>query len=253
MNIPLIIGLMVALLLLVVGYGAWAQYRQKVESEKRQELNRYHQLIETTEDMISSAHYFPYTKELLICLNQRIYDALVAMKEIDPSDKQLGPRIANIEAQIKQLAELFNNSDIATFKVPTTEKQALGMLQLVKRLRTVIKAEHSKGRLSTQVFVAENARLESMQLRINIENVVKRANDAKLKNQVGTAKQLLKKGLDVLATKNDDYSNNARDRLTAILNDIEQGHSENQHKARQEMLDRDKDDIDALFQPKKKW
>lgn len=47
------------------------------------------------------------------------------------------------------------------------------MLKLVKRLRDTVRNEHNKGRLDTQTYVSENARLETIQIRINIENVIK--------------------------------------------------------------------------------
>ncbi|WP_413111387.1 DNA repair protein [Thaumasiovibrio sp. DFM-14] len=253
MNIPLIISLVVVLLCLIIGYNIMVQYREKIESAKRQELAKHIAIIDATEDLIGNAHNFPYSKELLICLNQRIYDALIHMQEINPSDKQLGQRAANVEIQIKQLADHYTDGDTASFRVPTSDKQAIAMLQLVKRLRNVIKAEHSKGRLSTQVYVAENARLESKQLKINIENVIKRASEAKQKDQLGTAKQLLKKGLDVLSMKSDDYSATTKTKLQKMLTEIEEGQHKNQHRARQEIIDREQNDLDALFQPKKKW
>lgn len=137
--------------------------------------------------------------------------------------------------------------------MPNTDKQAIGMLQLVKRLKTVIKSEHSKGRMGTQAFVNENARLESIQLRINIENVVKRANEARIKGQIGTAKQLLKKGIDVLSAKNDNYANQAREKLQLMLDEIDNKQSMNYEQERQQQLDKDQDDLDVLFQPKRKW
>ncbi len=115
------------------------------------------------------------------------------MYEIDDSDKSIKQRINATQAQIDQIKQSYSNRESTSFKVPDNDRQAISMLKLVKRLRSVVKAEHSKGRLATQAFVAENARLEQMQLKINIENVIKRANDAKNKGQMGTAQQLLKK------------------------------------------------------------
>ena len=213
MSIPLVIGLFALLLVLIVGYNILIQYRHRLESAKNQELAKHISIIDATEELIGNAHHLPYSKELLVCLNQRILFALQSMKETDPSDRNLPPRIKSVAEQISHLQENYSNSDVAGFKVPTTDKQAIGMLQLVKRLKTIIKNEHSKGRFSTQLFVTENARLEGLQLRINIENVVKRANDAIIKRQLGTAKQLLKKGIDVLAARNDNYANTAREKL----------------------------------------
>ncbi|UTV28656.1 DNA repair protein [Photobacterium atrarenae] len=253
MSIPLMIGLISLLLVLVIGYNVIVQYRQRLESAKHQELAKFIATIDATEELIGNAHHLPYSKELLVCLNQRVLHSLESMSETDPSDKSLPPRIRNVRDQIRQLQENYSNADVTPFKVPSTDKQAIGMLQLVKRLKTVIRNEHSKGRFPTQAFVAENARLEGIQLRINIENVIKRANDAKAKRQLGTAKQLLKKGIDVLASKNDNYANQAREKLQGMLLDIDDSQNQSHEQERQQMIDREQDDLDVLFQPKRKW
>ncbi|EAR55712.1 hypothetical protein SKA34_03429 [Photobacterium sp. SKA34] len=253
MSIPLVIGLIGLLLALIVGYNVIIQYRQRLESIKQQELAKHIAIIDATEELIGNAHHLPYSKELLVCLNQRIVDALQQMSEASPNDRSLTLRIKNVSEQITHLEANYSNADITPFKVPNTDKQAIGMLQLVKRLKTVIKSEHSKGRMGTQAFVNENARLESIQLRINIENVVKRANEARIKGQIGTAKQLLKKGIDVLSAKNDNYANQAREKLQLMLDEIDNKQSMNYEQERQQQLDKDQDDLDVLFQPKRKW
>ncbi|PSW18377.1 DNA repair protein [Photobacterium sanctipauli] len=253
MSMPLIIGLVSLLLILIVGYNIIIQYRQKLESSKQQELAKFIAVIDATEDLIGNAHHLPYSKELLVCLNQRVLSSLEGMLEVDPSDKSLPQRIKNVAEQIRQLQENYSNADVASFKVPTTDKQAIGMLQLVKRLKVVIKGEHSKGRMPTQSFVAENARLEGIQLRINIENVIKRANDARNKRQLGTSKQLLKKGIDALASKNDNYANQAREKLQKMLMEIDSSQNLSHEQERQQMIEKEQDELDVLFQPKRKW
>jgi hypothetical protein len=126
------------------------------------------------------------------------------------------------------------------------------MLKLVKRLRDTIRSEHNKGRFDTQAFVIENARLETIQIRINIENVIKRANDAMTRGQPGTAIQLLKKGIDVLSTKNDTYSNQAREKLQTMFDELEQRRQQKQSLEVKEERERD-NDMEALFGEKKKW
>ncbi|WP_299014364.1 DNA repair protein [uncultured Photobacterium sp.] len=253
MSIPLIIGLIALLLILIVGYNIIIQYRQRIENTKHQELTKYIAIIDATEELIGNAHHLPYSKDLLVCLNQRVLHALEGMRDTDPSDKSFPVRIKNVSEQMRQLKETYSDADVSPFKVPSTDKQAIGMLQLVKRLKTVIKNEHSKGRMPTQAFVTENARLEGIQLRINIENVIKRANDARIKRQLGTAKQLLKKGIDVLASKNDNYANQARDKLQAMLSEIDNSQSRNQEQERQQIIEKEQDELDVLFQPKRKW
>lgn len=254
MNIGLIIALVAILLVLVLGYNIMLQYKVKAETARKQESARYLTIIDATEELIGHAHHMPYSKDLLICLNTRILDALQNMSELDTKNKQLSQRLEHTEQQITQLQENFNEKEASTFKVPSNDKQAIVMLKLVKRLRDTIRSEHNKGRFETQAYVAENARLETIQLRINIENVIKRANDAMVRNQPGTALQLLRKGLDVLSTKNDAYSIAARQKLQAMHDELEKRRqSRSAEELNQMERNERQDDMDALFGEKKKW
>ncbi len=254
MSIGLIIALVAVLLVLVLGYNIMLQYKVKIETAKKQESARYVAIVDATEELIGHAHHIPYSKELLVCLNVRILDALENMQALDPKSKTLATRVANMKQQVEQLKNNYKESDSAKFKVPSSDKQAIVMLKLVKRLRDTIRNEHNKGRFDTQSYVAENARLEGMQIRINIENVIKRANDAIARNQTGTAQQLLKKGLDALSSKADSYSSQAKERLQALLDNIEQKRHDKSAEERHMMEEKERDDdMDALFGEKKKW
>ncbi len=254
MNIGLIIALVAILLILILGYNIMLQYKVKVEAARKQESSRYLAIIDATEDLIGNAHHIPFSKELLLCLNNRILDCLQNMFELDPKNKKLAQRIENMKTQVKQLQDNHPGGDSTTFKVPTSDRQAIVMLKLVKRLRDTIKSEHNKGRFDTQAYVTENARLENIQIRINIENVIKRANDSIIRGQPGTAIQLLRKGLDVLSTKNDNYSNQAREKLQQMYDELEHKRQKKSAVELQEFEEKERNnDMEALFGEKKKW
>ena len=254
MNIGLIIALIAILLVLVLGYNIMLQYKVKAETAKKQESSRYLQIIDATEELIGHAHHLPYSKELLVCLNNRILDALQNMHDLDPKNKQLAQRVDNVKSQITQLEENHKGGESTAFKVPSNDKPAIMMLMLVKCLRDTIRSEHNKGRFETQAYVAENARLETIQIRINIENVIKRANDSIVRGQPGTAIQLLRKGIDALSTKNDNYSNQAREKLQAMYDELEQNRQSRNAEELHQMEEKERqDDMDALFGEKKKW
>jgi hypothetical protein len=254
MNIGLIIILVAVLLVLVIGYNVMLQYNSKMEAARKQESARFIAIIDATEDLIGNAHHLPFSQELLVCLNQRILDALVSMHELDPKNRQLAQRVENMKAQIQQLKDNYSGSESTSFKIPSSDKQAIMMLKLVKRLRDTIRSEHNKGRFNTQLYVAENARLETIQLRINIENVIKRSNEAVMRNQAGTARQLLKKGIDVLSTKNDAYAIQAKEKLEAMLGELDQTKKDQNAEELMAMEEKERDnDMEALFGEKKKW
>ena len=254
MNIGLIIALVVILLVLVLSYNIILQYNAKVAMAKKQESARYIAIIDATEDLIGHAHHMPFSKELLLCLNNRILEAVLNMYELDPKNKQLEQRVQHVKQQIENLKMNVQSGDSTVFKVPSSDKQAIVMLKLVKRLRDTVRNEHNKGRFNTEAYVVENARLESIQVRINIENVVKRSTDAIVRGQPGTAIQLLRKGLDVLATKNDVYSAQAREKLQTMLDDVEKRRQNQNVVERRQMADKEREeDMEVLFGEKKKW
>ncbi|ASI90402.1 MULTISPECIES: hypothetical protein [Vibrio] len=253
MNIGLIIALVALLLVLILGYNIMLQYKLKAEATRRQESARYVALIDATEELISGASYLPYSKELMLCLHNRILDALMNMYELDPKNKHLAQRVESAKGQVQQIQDSYEGNDATSFKVPTSDKQAIIMLKLVKRLRDTVRTEHNKGRMDTQSYMVENARLETIQIRINIENVVKRAHESIAKGQPGTAAQLLKKGIDALSTKNDNYSMQAKEKLSEMLEQLQNSRqAKAEEKQQQTNRERD-DDINALFGEKKKW
>ncbi len=253
MNIGLIIALVALLLVLILGYNIMLQYKLKAEATRRQESARYVALIDATEELISGASYLPYSKELMLCLHNRILDALINMYELDPKNKHLAQRVESAKGQVQQIQDSYEGNDATSFKVPTSDKQAIIMLKLVKRLRDTVRTEHNKGRMDTQSYMVENARLETIQIRINIENVVKRAHESIAKGQPGTAAQLLKKGIDALSTKNDNYSMQAKEKLSEMLEQLQNSRqAKAEEKQQQTNRERD-DDINALFGEKKKW
>ncbi len=254
MNMGLIIFLIAVLLILVIGYNVMLQYKTRVEVSRRQESAKYNAIIEATEDLIGNAHHIPFSLDLLLCLHTRILDAATAVAELDPKNKTLTQRVESMKQQIAQLKENYSSGDTTAFKVPSSDKQAIVMLKLVKRLRDTIRSEHNKGRFNTQSYVTENARLETIQLRINIENVMKRANDAVVRGQVGTARQLLKKGIDVLTSRTDNYSLQAKDKLSSMLDELNKNSQAKQAENLEAQEEKERNsDMEALFGEKKKW
>ena len=61
-----------------------------------------------TEELIGNAHHLPYSKELLLCLNNRILDCLENMADIDPKNKQWAQRIVNMKQDVAAYMKYYN-------------------------------------------------------------------------------------------------------------------------------------------------
>lgn len=142
-----------------------------------------------------------------------------------------------------------------SLKAPDSDQHAIQILQIVKRLRTVLRSEHSKGKMGNQTFVAEDRRLELIRLKVNLINIAKRSGTALANNDTNTAQQMLKKGLTVLdqvPDKDEQLKNieaGMQQRLADITSSLKQ--VEEEQKIREE--ESEKSELDQLFEPKKKW
>ncbi|WP_413693293.1 hypothetical protein [Psychromonas sp. KJ10-2] len=147
----------------------------------------------------------------------------------------------------------------AVYKSPN-DKDAMALVQATKKIRAVLRSEHAKQKINTDLFVSENQQLEMMQLKINIEISIKRINDAKGQKQYNTAKQMTDKILKILnnlPNKDSDLEHkqqmleSVKNELSAHLTSAQKIASENQ--AQDQKDDAKRKDLDRLFADKQKW
>lgn len=252
MNIPLIIGLFLGLIIFIIILTTFSQNKQKRDRYVLHEMRKNTMIIDSTEDIIGYADKLPFSKELYVCLHKRIRDGIQNNITLDKEyAKRNRPRLDSINAQIAQVESTFTTTDINSFHPPNNDRIALALLKLIKRLKNIVKAEHGKGNFPTQAYALEIQRLDILQTKINIENVIKRANDAIVQNQAGTAAQLLTRGINSISARQDSYSMAIKERLQEMLQEVENSQSEQQQQQIEEL--NKKDELDELFTPKKKW
>ena len=258
--LPLIIFSLIALLLFVlIGYNIVQQYKQKIESEKRVAVSKQRAVISEVEELLLSATRMPFSKSLLLILQNRIRNALIIMiKSVGNSNTNMRDHLKNTEAQIEQVKNNYTPPDESVFRTPENDKEALALLQVTKKIRAVLRSEHAKGKITTDIFVAEDKRLEVMQLKINLENSIKRILEAQSRNQFGSAMQMLNKVIPIVnAIKDKDaYIESKQEQLIDIKRAIREHllkHSDEELEAIKAKEAEKKHDIDVLFQDKKKW
>ena len=243
-----------ALLFLVIAYNIMQQYKQKQETDRRILMTKQKLIIDESDELLLNASRLPYTKSLVLLLQNRILDALRAISQANPALNSVRQRIQDVTAQINYVQEHYQANEESAFRAPDSDRQALQMLQLVKKIRAVMRVVQNKGKIGPQAFVAEDRRLELLLLKINIANLIQRALDARVQRQFGSAKQMLTKGITTLAAIHDkDAWLIAREEemRMALREMAEQLEQANQKELDQ--LNEKKDDLDVLFQPKRKW
>lgn len=249
-----IITLIIALIILAVGVNAYQQHRQRLELEKRQKIARYRNTLEESETLLANAGAFPVGPSLIYVLHVRAYDALRQLVELSPGNVWYQERLHECEEIINNLKS--DNAITATenFILPEDDKQIISMIQSLKKLRTMLKSEHHRGRIETKHFHEEDRRLEFTQLRITVESLERRADSALKSNLTGSARQYYEKALSTLRAHS--YSNEyIKEHKSSIENTLEQITTSLRETNSRDAAERAKnnDELDELFQPKKKW
>ena len=251
MTFTIVIILIVTLVILAIAVNAIQQHKQRVDLERRQTLHRYRLMLDGTEDMIAAASNFPVGKGVLLMLYKRAIEALQGMLKVSPSN-ELKQRLSDYEERLKNTDP--NDQTLLSERIdlPENDKQIIAMINAVKKLRTTLRQEHSRGKVDTQLYLAEERRLVKIQVTINVESLVRRGGNAYKSGMLGSARQYYEKAMKTLQDQpfSDDYITNKQAFLSQELSMItDELRDTNARDAREKK----QDDIEELFQPKKKW
>ena len=185
MSYAIIIILIVALLIAAIFINAVQQHRQKQEAERRTELAKQRSLVDETESVIAATVNMPVSSRLIGVLHNRALNALKVMNEY-AGTSELKNRINNTE-QAAAAALSDNSSAPSEFTLPDNDKMIIQYIQAVKKLRIILRSEHSKGQIDSKVFLDEDKQLERLQVKVNVETLIKRGRAALQTNMLGSA------------------------------------------------------------------
>ncbi|GLX85585.1 DNA repair ATPase [Thalassotalea loyana] len=255
--VAIIIGLIFILIIIVVVVNAIQQQKQKQEQEKRAKIAKQKAIVDENEELLANLSNIPASPNLNLILQRRSLNAAREMKNLSPESKATASRVDELEARFnaaKDSAQSGGSKD-EQFILPDNEKQIIAILQLIKKLRATLKSELNKGMVDPQVFSAEDKRLDSMQLKINIESLVKRGNQTYNNEMVGSARQYYEKAMQTLTDHpiQSEYASQKKaelaEKLSEITSQLKSANAEDRAKKAKE----EEDELDMLFQPKKKW
>jgi hypothetical protein len=255
--IAIIIGLIIALIIFVVVVSSIQQHKEKAETEKRIKVAKQKAIIDESEELLLNISNLPNNPNIVKILNSRSLNAAKVMQQLMPNVKGIKSRVQELEARLKASEDLAANQSGGedNFSLPDNEQQLVSILQCIKKLRVTLRSEQSKGAIDAQTFTQEDQRLGAMQLKINIESLVKRGNQAYSKEMLGSARQYFEKALQSLANSpvKTEYVLNKQTELSQKLEDITSALKNTNAKDAAKKAKNEEDELDILFQPKKKW
>lgn len=253
----IIIGLVVALIIVVVVVNAIQQHKEKQDQEKRAKAAKQKAIIDETEELLLNMAHLPPNPHVIEILSRRSLNALKNMGKIMPEVKGIKNRIQEMEARLSASSDMAASNTVQEekFILPDNEQQLVVILQTIKKLRVTLKSEQSKGSLDAQTFMQEDQKLDVMQLTINVESLYKRGMQAFNKEMLGSARQYFEKALQTLTDHplQTEYVVNKRTEIENQLDDITSSLKNTNAKDAEKKAKAAEDDLDMLFQPKKKW
>lgn len=253
----IIIALIIALVIIVVAVSAVQQHKEKQEKEKRVKAAKQKAIIDESEELILNLANLPNNPNITNILNRRSLNAAKAMKAILPESKPIRNKVDELQARLSASEDLAGaqSEKEEPFVLPDNEQQLVSILQCIKRLRATLKSEQTKGALDAQTFTTEDKKLDAMQLQIGVESLLKRGNMAYQKEMLGSARQYFEKAMQTLSAHplQTDYITKKKAEVEIQLDEITNAlKSTNAKDAAKKAKDQE-DDLDMLFQPKKKW
>lgn len=249
----IIIILIVVLLIAAIFINAVQQHRQKQEAERRAEIAKQRTIVDETENVIAASVNMPVSSRIIGILHNRVLNSLKAMNEL-ASTSELKQRISSTE-QATAAALSDNSTTASEFSLPDNDKVIIQYIQAVKKLRVILRAEHSKGQIDSKVFLEEDRQLERLQLKVNVETLVKRGRGALQTNMLGSARQYFEKAKKALENQSqpDEYIASRLATLNEWLSEIQNNLKTVNEKDRAKKQAEERDELDELFAPKKKW
>jgi hypothetical protein len=251
MVLMIVIALIIVLVILAVVMNTIQQQKQKQEADKRNELAKYKTIIEETEDLLMTSGSIPVSKQLILIMHQRIFDALKSMSLLTPDSPEINQRLADAKNRVENFTAGEQATTEQNFTIPDEDKVVIGIIKAIKKMRALLRTEHTKGKVDTQLFMAEDRKLEAFQLKVNIDSLMKRGYAAKKSNMIGSARQYFEKAYNTL--KGQSVKNEYIQVKTAEVEKILKEIASDLKNTNEASHTKSEDDLDVLFQPKKKW
>ena len=202
-----------------------------------------------------AADSIPVSNKLVMILHQRIQNALKVVHELNPSQVDIKNRIRESEDRVNTIDINQDPPSHDSFSLPDNDKLIIQYIQAIKKFRVLLRSEHSKGKIDTSTFANEDKQLSALQLRVNVETLSKRGMAALKTNMLGSARQYFEKAIAALDGQNppDAYNQKRKaslqHKLQEIQDNLKNANAEDAAKKQEE----ERDELDELFAPKKKW
>lgn len=220
MNTSLTLTLCLLFAALLFSYHIVTQHKRRIEQRLAKQKARAIADYDANEALLINTTPLAVNPVVIGCLYWRMLDALVTLQRLTGQDDQLEKKIAQLQTTLAALNNNASSPHADTFIPPRNDSEAISMLKYIKQLINIVEQEYKKGRVEQQVFTEQRLALQQLKMRVNIENVLKRAESACNINQDYIAQELLERALILVEKNSDPYSIKAAGILNAKLAEL---------------------------------
>ncbi len=261
MTVTIFILLMIALIGVIIVSNIIQQQRLHNEAMRRNEISKYKALMSEIERFLACGSAVPYSNTLIKLLNARLLSAIEQLLVLIPNDHDLQQRQQDIKQTLEQAA---NNhaqpKSLEGYKAPHDEQQTIQVVKILKRLKDFLRIEQKKGALSHDEYVFEMVRTDHLIVRININVFVVRTQQSIMMNKLGSAQAYLEHLSKLVDShiQEESFKQEMLEMVETLEQDIEERRlrafqSEQEEEQQGAEITQDRNELDQLFSPKKKW
>lgn len=221
MNILTIFALFITFLFVGVFIAKRAKNKKIQSFVDNNDLGKYTLVIDSTQELLNYSTSFPYSRGMLVLLYKRKLHAIEEVRRLDAEQrKKLKSLHTSTQKELEQIKNSYESVDLHLFKLPKHDEESLELLRIIKRLKKVTKMEYAEKNISNKIYTQEFGRLDILEMQINIENIITKAQQATFNQDISTAKTLLERGIASLKEKKGVSFVQMREKLEGMLKQI---------------------------------
>jgi hypothetical protein len=245
-----------SLILLFIVMVAIKQYSEKKAEELRLFANKQLAIIRETEEVLFNNQESNLSNSINIMLRKRILDSLRRMAATSLKDNAIIQKINTMNNEINLFA-LSGASDHLniSFKPPADDNEAIKKIKSIKAIRIILASEQRLGKIDFFDYSNEDKALSGMQTKIATETHYNRGVAARSSGQQGTARESFERALAILNSSKvqNEYTLDKIASSKQQIEEITSGLKEDNQRHLEKIAEKEKDQLDVYFTPKKKW
>lgn len=243
------------LLAIILSMNAYQKHTEEKLERIKKIITANKRIIMDSESLLAGTDSENMSNKLKIAILNRIAYSLSNIISVS-KERTFQSKLEETKLSISHLEVSHENfASFANMVIPNDQSASVAKIKVIKELRILINSEYRANRLDHFSYTKENLDLYIAQIKISFETYYNYAIKAKLKNKIGTARQLFEKCVKLLesTTHKHEYIDKSLATVKSEIKEISDALKETNKEHVEKEKSKENGDLDILFAPKKKW